>query len=178
CTRGIPATTELRTALDLGGALRRYESLACLDAFIRLGAFSREDLMAELARFNGRRGVVQLRELTALADGRSESTGESWSRLAVIDAGLPTPEPQIWVANEYGEQVYRLDLGYRLSKIAIEYDGERYHQTIEQRQRDKARRAWLRDHGWIVIVVRKEDLTREGRTRFISELREAVAARS
>ena len=48
---------------------------------------------AEIGRFRGFRGVVQLRCLAPLGDGRAESPGESALRLHWYDAGLPTPEP-------------------------------------------------------------------------------------
>ena len=174
---GVPVTSKLRTALDLGCLLRRYEALITLDQFLRQGDVSKEDLIRESGRYAGRRGVVQLRELCQLADGRSESTGESWTRLAIIDADLPVPQLQVWVEDDYGEPIFRLDLAYILSKIAIEYDGKRFHKTKEQRRRDEARRRWLRDRGWIVIVVTKERLRGQALMCLIQEIRDALAAR-
>ncbi len=42
-------------------------------------------------------------------DGRSESSGESFTRLAIADVGLPVPTLQHWV-HDGGVPVYRLDL--------------------------------------------------------------------
>ena len=50
-----------------------------------------------LPRFRRRRGVVQLRELLELVDARIESARESWTWLEIHDAGLPLPEPQVWI---------------------------------------------------------------------------------
>jgi hypothetical protein len=91
---GILVTTPLRTALDLGCRLSRPLALATMDQFARQHRVAIADLHAELPRYRRRRGVVQLRQLSQLVDGRAESPGESWVRLAVNDAGLPPPLPQ------------------------------------------------------------------------------------
>lgn len=41
--------------------------------------------------------------------------------------------------------------------MALEYDG-RWHDEPEQRRRDKARRKEMRKNGWIISVIRAEDL--------------------
>ena len=168
----VRVTTPLRTALDLGCLLSRREALAALDGFMRQGV-TRDELRAELPRFRGRRGVIQLRSLVPLADPRSESPGESWTRLAILDAGLPAPEPQQWVQHE-GRDLYRLDLPYPKHKVAVEYDGVEFHDSLEQRAADELRRDWLRRHGWIIIVVRKSDFTAERLDLWLGELRRAL----
>lgn len=172
----LAVTSPVRTALDLGSELRRREALATLDWFVRLDLCTKPALLNELRRFSRRRGVVQLRELVALADGRSESPGESWTRLALIDEGLPAPELQ-WSIRWLGRQLYRLDLAYPKHRVCVEYDGEEFHDSIEARERDEARRLWLRMHGWIVIVVGKDDFTSVARTRWTAEVRAALASR-
>lgn len=151
----IRVTTPLRTALDLGCCLGRHRALGAIDLLIGGHEITRGELARELPRFVGRRGVVQLRQLIPLADGRSESIRESWIRLDIIDAGLPMPELQYWVVID-GVPTYRLDLAYPHHRIAIEYDGEEFHRrTPAQREYDRMRRKWLREHGWTVIVVDK-----------------------
>ncbi|MBA2559332.1 MAG: hypothetical protein H0V07_05485 [Propionibacteriales bacterium] len=88
---GLTVTSPLRTGMDLGCGLHRRDALATLDWFLRLGYFNRVALSNELRRFARRRGVIQLRELAAIADGRAESPGESWTRLGLVDDGLPPP---------------------------------------------------------------------------------------
>jgi hypothetical protein len=112
---GVRVTTPLRTALDLGCLLRRREAMAALDAFARIHGLTRGQLVAEARRYRRRRGVIQLRELVALVDARAESARESWTRLAIHDAGLSAPEPQVWIEID-GVPVYRLDLAYRRAR--------------------------------------------------------------
>lgn len=154
----IRATSALRTALDLGCNLTRSDALATMDQLRRMHGIEVRALQSELPRFRRRRGVIQLRELIPLSDPRAESPRESWTRLALVDAGLPLPESQWWIEID-GRPTYRLDLAYPRHRVAIEYDGEEFHRSREQAEADRLRRDWLREDGWTVIVVRKGDFT-------------------
>jgi hypothetical protein len=167
---GVAVTNPVRTAMDLGCKLPRWHALAALDAFMRMYGITHADMYAELPRYFRRRGVVQLRELIPLADPRAESTGESWTRSAIIDSGLPCPEPQYWVVHD-GRELFRLDLAYPHARVVIEYDGREFHTSPEQRENDRLRRKWLRDHGWKVIVVDKDSFTPEALAAWLLELR-------
>ena len=173
---GLKVTTPLRTSLDLGCCSSRYQAMATMDAFARVHGVGSAELTALLPRYRRRRGVVQARELVALVDPRTESTGESFAKLAIHDAGLPAPRPQSWVLVS-GTPTYRLDLAYPALKICVEYDGEEFHTSAEDRENDRRRRKWLRDHGWVVIVVTKDDFRGSALDEWLHELREALAAR-
>ena len=68
-----------------------WSGVAAADALVRAhGPVA--DL--SLVRYYRRRGVIQARNLAPLVDGRSESAGESWTRLAIIDHELPAPQPE------------------------------------------------------------------------------------
>jgi hypothetical protein len=169
-------TSTVRTAMDLGSTLKRRDALATLDAFMRICGVTHEALYEMLPRFAGRRGVIQLRELIPLATPKAESPGESWTRLAIIDAGLPTPTPQLWVYDG-GRRKFRVDLGYEKCKVAVEYDGEQFHESEEQRAHDEARREWLRKRGWTVIVVKRDSFSPEALAAWLFELRCALPTR-
>jgi hypothetical protein len=173
---GVLVTTPLRTALDLACRLRRRAALAALDAFMREHGLTREQLRRELVRYYRRRGVVQARRLVGLADGRAESAGESWTRMEMHDHGLPAPELQWWVFVD-GVPIFRLDLAYPKHKVAVEYDGREFHEGTDNEERDHARRRWLRDHGWTVVVVTKDMFTPEAIDKWIQEIRDALAGR-
>lgn len=171
---GLLITTPLRTALDLGCCLRRREAYAALNAFARRFGLTRQDFVRALTRYRRRRGVVQLRQLVDLVDPRVESERESWVLLAIHDAGLQLPEPQYCI-EIHGVLVYRLDFAYQRLRVVVEYDGVDAHErTKEQQQHDDGRRAWLCDHGWTVIVVRRGDFTRDALDRWLGELRRAL----
>jgi hypothetical protein len=108
---GVLVTTPLRTACDLGRLLSPDGAFAALDTMLRLGAFDKQQLWAETDRFRGMRGVIQLRAFAPLADARSESPGESVTRLRWIAQGIqPPPEPQIEVERP-NQWSYWIDLG-------------------------------------------------------------------
>ena len=156
--QGVRVTTPLRTACDLGRLLRRDAALAALDAMTRLGRFTVDDLVVEVGRFRGYRGVRQLRALAPLVDPGAESFGESVLRLRWYDAGLfPRPETQIPVLKPELSLMARLDLGCSAWRYAAEYDGAGFHGS-DQEAHDRARRDWIADEGWTVEVFRRDDV--------------------
>ncbi len=157
---GLRVTTPLRTACDLGRLLSRDRAFAALDAMLRLGVFTHEELRQATGQFRGMRGVRQLRGFVPLADGRAESPGESILRLRWLDLlTMPHPELQIEIERS-GRWSYWLDLGVVQLRFAVEYDGEEWHRrTPEQRERDRRRRTWLREErDWIIEPVTKENV--------------------
>jgi hypothetical protein len=89
----VRVTTPLRTALDLGRHLAPVRAITALDGLLGLGVFPHTALMAELPRFAGQAGIVQLRELAAVADARADGPAESVLRLRWLAGRLPTPAP-------------------------------------------------------------------------------------
>ncbi len=154
---GLDVTTPLRTAWDLGRLLPRTQAIAGLDSMSALGLFGREELIAGVEQFRGYRGVRQLRALAPLADGRSQSPGESGLRLLWCECeDLPRPELQIPVLGPHGATFY-LDLGLPDLLYAAEYDGAAFHDETA-RPRDEWRRRVLREQGWVIDVLRAEDV--------------------
>jgi hypothetical protein len=173
---GVRVTTPVRTACDLACLRGRNAAKAVYDAFARRFGLTCADYEMTLRRFRGRRGVKQARELAQYADGRVESAGESWTLMTIRDDGLEPPTPQVWVELPgYGR--VRLDTAYEHLRIAVEYDGEEFHSSAEDRAADARRRDALARAGWIVIVVRKSDFTAEASERWLGELRTAIADR-
>jgi hypothetical protein len=153
----LTVTTSLRTACDLGRRLWRFDALAAIDGFLRLG-LDHGLLLSESERFKGHRGVRQLRELVPLGDPGAESPPESALRLHWYDAELPRPETQIWVPGDDGRPRFRIDLGHREARYGAEYFGEEYHPE-EQDEHDEARLAWLRTRrDWVMDVFVKVDV--------------------
>jgi hypothetical protein len=154
---GMPVTTPLRTAWDLGRVRSRERALSGLDAMLRLGLFSHEELLVGVERFRKMRWVTTLRTLAPLADGRAASPGESVLRLRWLDCGLPRPTPQfeVWVD---GVLIAVLDLANPELWYAAEYDGEEWHSSDEQRDHDRARRKEVERHGIVVDAFRKHDV--------------------
>ena len=149
---GIRVTTPERTALDLLRWLRRPFALSAVDAMAHAGLIDPTALRRRVSTLTGFPGVRQARQLAPIVDRRVESPGESWTRLRLVDARLPCPEPQIEVLDQHDRLVYRLDNGYRRSRVGIEYDGMQFH-SGDDAAHDLYRRERLRrEFGWHVIT--------------------------
>lgn len=154
---GLRVTTMHRTALDVGRLLWRYDAIGALDGFLRAGV-SQADLLDDLDRFKGYRGVRQLRALVPLATPLAESTPESALRLIWIESDLPTPVPQWWVNDDDGCPIYRIDLADPVHRYGAEYFGMAFHDDTTAHA-DTQRLAWLDSRrGWEMDVFRKDDV--------------------
>lgn len=149
---GIPVTTPTRTAVDLARWAPRPMGLAALDAFCHAGITTLPELEDCVGKFPGFRWIAKARALVAVTEPLTESPGESWLRLRIIDAGFPRPRPQIEICDARGVLVYRIDLGYDSLRLGLEYDGMEFHDSRRDQEQDQARRESLRrDFGWNVI---------------------------
>jgi hypothetical protein len=144
-----------------------------MDALMRSMVFSTEDVLLFVKRYQGARGIRQLRELLPLVDGGAASPQESLLRLAFIDAGLPKPVTQLPVVNNRGYVVRIVDMAWEEFKVAAEYDGEQ-HQTDRYQYRQDARvLPTLARVGWFVVRAFKEDR----RDNVAAEARAALISR-
>ncbi|MDR7254034.1 hypothetical protein J2X46_003024 [Nocardioides sp. BE266] len=151
---GLRVTTKLRTACDLGRLLWRFDALAAIDGFLRSG-LDQAELLSEMDRFKGFRGVVQLRTLAPLGDKKAESPPESALRLHWYDADIGTPHTQIWVCDDSGRPTYRIDVGDPEVRYGAEYFGEEFHDE-DVAEHDDARISWLEKRDWKIEVFTKE----------------------
>ena len=103
-------------------------------------------------------------------DGRSESAGESVSRVRIISDGLPVPEPQVDIRTPVGTFVARVDFCWKEERTVGEFDGKiKYGRLLKPGQRiedvvyeEKKREDAIRDLGWKVVRWLWEDLHRPG----------------
>lgn len=174
---GQRITSPIRTMFDIGRRRNRLRAMGELDALAAVVPIDLDELMEFTTARKGVRFVTVLRELIPMIDPKAESPRESGLRLFMHDSGLPKPQSQVRVFDEYGTVIARNDLAYEEAKIAIEYDGVDYHdKTDEQRARDDARDERLRDLGWVVIRVTAKRL-REEPFVVIKEIRDALHSR-
>jgi hypothetical protein len=153
---GVPVTSPERTAVDLARFLPTFMGLAAVDALARGHRLDPAVLRRRIEEWPGQRYVVRARRVLALCEPETESFGESWLRLRIVDAGFPRPEIQIWIVDGDGVGCYRLDMGWTDRCVAVEYDGEEFHSSPQQLARDVSRRQRLaEEHGWHVVGVGK-----------------------
>ncbi|OBI80762.1 hypothetical protein, partial [Mycobacterium sp. E740] len=175
---GRLATAPAWTAIEVARALRRPRALATLDAALRSKTCTRGELWRTVIQHAGRRGIVAVRDLLALADSRAESPMESEVRLAMIDGGLPMPELQYEIIDGNGE-LRRLDFAWPEFRLAVEYDGIDWHTDPNALRSDRRRRLALQDIDWTVIAIVQDDV-RHRAFDFVSrverQMRDARAA--
>lgn len=185
---GIRMTTAARTLVDVARTESVVAAVTAMDAALHRAMVVREDLESELAAATGRRGVSTARRAVALADGRSESPGESKTRILLHDLGFPSPELQVNVLDGAGHFLGRADLAYAEFGVLIEFDGLVKYGDIadgpEARTaliKEKRREDRLRAAGFVVLRLVWSDLgDRDQLRRLLSDAmdqgRRAVAA--
>lgn len=155
---GIPTTTPARTAFDLGRRLPISKGVQRIDAVMNATRITVTDIERVAASHVGVRGVRTLRRILKLVDGGAQSPYESLTRLMLIDGGLPAPQTQLAVRDNYGFVVAYLDMGWREYRVGVEYDGAQHWTDSRQRRRDVERFADLEALGWLVIRVTSDML--------------------
>ncbi|MEQ4302791.1 DUF559 domain-containing protein [Plantactinospora sp. B6F1] len=172
---GLPVTTPLRTAFDLGRRPPRTEAVVAVDALLNRRLVKRAALTDYLAARPGWPGVPLLREVLGLAEPLSESPMETRLRLLLVDAGLPVPTAQYDVYDGRGRFLGRVDLAYPRLRIALEYEGDHHRERAHFRH-DVARLNDLRAAGWAILRFTADDVLRHP-ARLVAQVAQAVRER-
>ena len=144
-----PARAVVRSAMTMG----RDCAVVAGDAGLRRRLVTEAELTAETAALSPHQGRERALEAVLAMDGRSESVGESRTRLALRDLGY-APDSQVVLRDAYGRFVARVDL--MVEGVVIEFDGQvKYARTrdaedaaggpeqvvwLEKRREDEIRR--------------------------------------
>jgi hypothetical protein len=118
---GLLVTSVARTVVDLARTAGSDAAVAVADSALHKHLTDPDELARAVRRCAGWPGVPQARRVVVLADGDSESVGESRSRLAIQRAGLPAPVLQ-WKVGGNG-RVYEVDFGWPELRTVGEFDG-------------------------------------------------------
>lgn len=150
---GIPVTSPARTAIDLGCWYPTMTAVAAIDALARATDIKAAEVELLAQRYAGRRGITRARQAVGLFDAGAQSPKESWLRVVLIQQGLPRPQTQIPVCDEFGSMIAYLDMGWEDVKVAVEYDGDHHRSDRTQYDWDIRRLEMLQRRGWIVVRV-------------------------
>lgn len=172
---GMSVTTAARTAFDIGRRLSVSEGVRRLDALMNATHLKACDVQAIADGHPGSRGLLKLRTTLGLVDAGAESPYESITRLMLVRGGLPSPQTQIHVVDEWGSTIAYLDMGWAEQRVAVEYDGAQHWTDPRQRRRDIERLAALEALGWIVIRVSSDMLRTPASV--VARVRAALASR-
>jgi hypothetical protein len=162
---GVVVTSPARTVVDLARTLPFEVGVVLADAALLVGLADAESLVASLRRARRWRGFPTARRVVAFADGRSESVGESRSRVALHRARVPPPVPQ-WEVRREGVLLGRVDFGWPDLGTVAEFDGRiKYGRLLRPGQaagdavfEEKRREDELRDTGLRVVRWGWDDL--------------------
>jgi hypothetical protein len=178
---GMRISTPARTWLDLAGLLPLEDVVAMGDQLVRQPRPDLEDraepwstlpqLREMLKRHPKLKGIVKARHATELIRPGADSAPETFLRLALTAAGLPEPELQLRILpnDPYSSAA---DMGYRLHRIAIQYDGG-HHLTREQQSRDIRRDESFNSAGWRYFKLNADDLA-QGFRGAVNKVRAAL----
>lgn len=176
CLRdGIQLTTPARTAFDLGRRKGFFNTVIRLDALAHATGLKMADVELLADRHRGARGLVQLRRVLPMVDGGAESPYETRTRLVLIASGLPRPQTQIEVRDDWGAVFARIDMGWEEWKVGVEFDGAHHWTDPSQRTWDIDRLAELEGRGWRIIRV-SADLLRNRPDVVVARVRHALSA--
>jgi hypothetical protein len=120
---GIAVTSVARTVLDLARSVPFTQAVVVADGALFAGSVDRVALLAAQERSARWRGGPRALRVVQFADGRTESPGESRSRVAMWQAGLPQPVLQWEVRSADGRLVGRVDFGWPELRTVGEFDG-------------------------------------------------------
>lgn len=156
---GVHVTSVARTIVDLARSLPLDEAVVAGDSGLRAEPSVRERLPDVLTAARHRTGVSRAAAAVRLLDGRSESVGESLSRLRMTRCGLPRPELQHEVVARDGRR-YRVDFFWETPGVVGEFDGAGKYSDRRDLVAEKHREDALRDLGLEVVRWTWADLER------------------
>lgn len=171
---GLEVTSPEQTFCDMARYLGLIDLVALGDSLVRKKRFSEDELVHYALAWSGQFSTEVVAAARLVRD-RVDSSPETALRLLMVLAGFPEPDVDIHIRDADGNTRYRIDLGYRGVRLAIEYDG-RWHDSPEQRELDELRRTELGvEEQWTFVIVTGDDLYQQTED-LVERLRAAARA--
>lgn len=155
--RGLPVTSALRTAVDLGSRRPVIEAVIALDMALHKRIVSLTQLRSYLEGNRGAKGIATLRRAINLAVPATESPMETRLRVLLVMARLPRPRAQVSLHDQHGRFLGRPDLYYPEHKLALEYDGATHRDNLVE---DNRRQNRLLNSGFRLLRFTSADIYR------------------
>ncbi|MGC5259350.1 hypothetical protein ACPXCG_23670 [Gordonia sp. DT218] len=121
---GVLVTSPARTVVDIARTSNRVPAIAVGDAALHAGLCSVDELQNELDLISKMTGAARARLVVSELNGLAESVLESRSRIELVDRGLPMPELQVNLYDNWGRWIARVDFYWREHRTVGEADGE------------------------------------------------------
>ncbi len=153
---GLEVTRPARTVVDLGRVLEQTSAVVVIDAALARG-LDPASLLEELEACRHWPGAAPAARAVALADGRSQSVGETLTRLVCHAVGLPPDDLQLTVRTDRG--TYEVDLAWTAHGVVGEFDGKvKYGRLLKPGQSasdvlvaERQRELAIERAGWVVV---------------------------
>ena len=130
---GREVMSATRTALELTMVLDVEHALVEIDDMLHRGLTTLERLGERYAAMTFWPRTLTTEHVLRLADGRSESVGETRARYLCWTQGLPAPVPNYPILDEHGVEIARVDLAWPELGVFLEFDGKvKYEQHLRE----------------------------------------------
>lgn len=150
--RGVRVSSYEQVFVELAELLSLVDLVVVGDYLVRRGCASLEGLRSFCERAAGR-GATRARLAASYVRERVDSPMETRLRMLIVLAGLPEPEVNLTLRDEFGVPIRRYDLSYPASRTAVEYDGRQHVEREDQWESDLERREASDGDGYRLIVV-------------------------
>lgn len=168
-----PAVTPDHAVVQVARDRGIVSGVVAADNALHRGLTTEQRLAEVVALAKGWPYASRAESMLALADGRSESVGESRLRVVCVTAGIAVV-PQQLVRDAFGVAIARLDLKIRGVKVALEFDGRVKYQDRggQALWEEKQREDGLRALGYVVVRVTWADL--ENVPKLLGRINDAI----
>jgi hypothetical protein len=175
---GLRCTTVARTIVDLAAGSTERRLGAILDDLVsrsRVTLAEVDDVLDSVAR-RGKPGVRRMRSVLAVRWGTNhpQSILEQRARALLRRAGLPGPISEYPIPWSVGR---RFDDAYPEARLALEWDGRRYHGQFQAFEADRMRDREALMHDWRIARFTWNDINNHPEM-VVETVRTLLSARS
>lgn len=170
-----------RTVVDLAATIPFEAAVVVGDQALRTGLVTVDELSTAVERMGRHPGRARASRAVCFMNDRSDSVGESRSRVLMVREQLPIPETQVDVFDATGAWLARVDfllpehgvIGEFDGRIKYRRDGVASMDAEDVVFREKLREDALRRAGWVVVRWTWADLQTPGEVA--RRIREGIA---
>jgi very-short-patch-repair endonuclease len=162
---GVPCTSVARTLLDFAAVAPEWEVRKVVAQAEVLRLLDKPKLRALLKRSRRRRGVARLRLILDTIHPQTKRTRSELERLFLemcAKQDVSSPEVNVWLDAPNGKR-YQADFLWRDTRLIVEADSRRFHDTDSSFVSDRKRQQQLELAGWRVSRCTWEEVEREPR---------------
>ncbi|GAA0618061.1 type IV toxin-antitoxin system AbiEi family antitoxin domain-containing protein [Sporichthya brevicatena] len=148
----LPVTTVARTVVDLARHHHFRAGVAMAESALRRKLTTKPQIDQVLTDCRGWPYTRRAARALEIADGDTESVGESLTRAILAEAGLH-PQAQVTICRGDGTTIGRVDFLFADERVIVEFDGRLKYDDPDALWKEKLREDELRAAGYQVIRV-------------------------